>query len=67
MKKNEGTIDRVVRGIVGIVILYLSYAKFSGGVAVLGYIVGLVAIITALTGFCYLYTLLGINTDKNSK
>ncbi|MFZ2976115.1 MAG: DUF2892 domain-containing protein [Candidatus Moraniibacteriota bacterium] len=65
MQKNEGTIDRVIRGIIGVIILYLSYSKFSGTVAVIGYVIGVIAIFTALSGFCCLYTLLGINTDKS--
>lgn len=65
MKKNEGMIDRIIRAIIGIVAIYLAYAKFSGWVAIGGYIIGIIAIGTAIAGYCYLYELLGINTkDK---
>jgi hypothetical protein len=65
MKQNESTVDRLIRAIVGVVIIYLSYVKLSGTVAIIGYVIGIISVVTALTGFCYLYKVLGISTKKN--
>ena len=57
MKPNEGTIDRVLRVVVGLGILSLA---FVGPQTPWGY-VGLVPMATGLIGFCPLYAMLGIN------
>lgn len=61
-KTNEGPIDRVVRGVVGIA--FISYALFmlSGIIQIVLAFFGFMLIFTAITGFCGLYTLFGINT-----
>ncbi|MDD3487608.1 MAG: DUF2892 domain-containing protein [Candidatus Moranbacteria bacterium] len=64
MQKNEGIIDRLVRAALGIVIIYLAYQAFSGIGQIVGYVIGVILLVTAATGFCYLYTLLGVNTRK---
>jgi len=63
MVRNEGNLDRVLRGIVGAVLLIAWIAGwFSGAVAgVLG-IVGLVLVATAIVGFCPAYRLFGVST-----
>ena len=55
---NEGKIDRVIRVILGIVLLAL---VFVGPKTPWGWI-GLVPLITGLVGFCPLYKLLGVST-----
>ena len=57
---NVGKIDKVVRIIVGIVLLSLLYFLEKP----LGYLVliGLVPLITALVGFCPLYKIFGLST-----
>lgn len=56
--RNEGTIDRVLRVILGLAILSL---VFVGPKTNWGYL-GLVPLITELVGFCPLYRLVGLNT-----
>jgi hypothetical protein len=60
---NEGTTDRVIRVILGLVLGFLAYRGVGGtvGIWVLG-IVGAVSFLTGLTGFCLVYRLLGIQT-----
>jgi len=58
MKINEGTVDRALRVIVGLVLVVLAA---TGTVGLWGWI-GLVPIATGLIGWCPAYTLLGINT-----
>lgn len=64
MTKNEGTIDRVLRTALGIVLMVVGFGVMGGtGGTILG-VVGLVPLITGVVGFCPLYTLLHIRTDK---
>lgn len=58
MKTNEGTIDRALRVIAGLVLIALAA---TGTVGPWGWI-GLVPLATGLIGWCPAYTLLGINT-----
>jgi len=67
MQKNEGTADRVIRVILGIILIGLGvYFQSSWGmVAMIVLIVlGLAALITGITGFCGLYKLFKISTIK---
>jgi energy-coupling factor transporter transmembrane protein EcfT len=62
MVKNVGTVDKIVRVIVGILAL-VGVFLVSG--TVLKVILGIVAILmffTAITGYCGLYRVLGIST-----
>jgi uncharacterized membrane protein len=67
MKKNMGTIDRVLRIILAIVVAVLIYLGTLTGVAaiVLGVIAG-IFLITSIVGFCGLYPILGIRTCKKA-
>ena len=59
MKRNVGSIDRVLRGVIGIVILIVGVMLQSwwGGL-------GLIPLITAIVGWCPPYALFGISTCK---
>jgi hypothetical protein len=63
MTINEGTVDRAVRVIAGLVILSLA---FIGPKSAWGYI-GLVPIATGLIGYCPAYSLFGISTCPAKK
>jgi hypothetical protein len=58
MKINEGTIDRTVRIVAGLVLISL---VFIGPQSPWGWI-GVVPLATGLIGWCPAYTLFGINT-----
>ena len=62
MTTNMGNIDRGLRAIVGLVLLYLAYAGMFSTWAWGGYAVGAVMLVTAAVGMCPLYTLFGWNT-----
>jgi len=62
-KANEGTIDRVLRVVVGLGLISLA---FIGPHTPWGW-VGVVPLATGLAGFCPLYTLLGISTCPAKK
>mgnify|MGYP003354006893 CR=1 FL=1 len=60
MQCNVGSIDRVLRIIVGALLVVLAY---TGTISAWGYL-GLIAIGTGIFRFCPAYPLLGINTSK---
>lgn len=55
---NEGTIDRAIRVVLGLVLLAL---VFTGPKTLWGY-VGLLPLLTGLVGSCPIYALLGFST-----
>jgi len=56
--QNEGTLDRIVRIVLGIVLLSLTLV----GPQTLWGLIGLVPLITGVLGFCPLYKILGLRT-----
>lgn len=68
MKKNMGTLDRIIRLILVAVVLLLYFTDVIGGT--LAIILGVVAAIfflTSLFSFCPLYLPFGISTRKKSE
>lgn len=63
--KNEGALDRLIRILIGEVLLLAGFFWLWGIWQIIAYALGIVAIFTALSGFCLLYKLLGISTNKN--
>ena len=65
MKNNMSSTDRYLRAIVAVVIAALIYFNFLTGTAatVLGIVAGIL-LLTALVGFCPLYTLFKFSTKK---
>lgn len=63
MNKNVGTIDRVVRAVIGVAAVI---GAFSVGLTsvwgIVLAVVAVIALVTAVVGFCPLYRLLGIST-----
>lgn len=58
MTRNEGSLDRALRIIVGLVLLSLVFV----GPQTLWGLVGLIPLATGLAGFCPAYALFGLNT-----
>jgi hypothetical protein len=68
MKTNEGTVDRIIRAVVGVAALLGAFAIGSGSIAfVLLLVVGAILLVTAAVGFCPLYRVFGINTCPVAK
>jgi hypothetical protein len=62
MKKNVGSIDKIVRFVLGIGFIVLSFVVSPW------FVIGaVIALGTALLGFCPLYLPFGINTNKTKK
>jgi len=68
MKKNMGTVDRVLRLLeaVLLVVLYLT-GVVSGVLCIICLIIALMFVVTSILGFCPLYVPLGINTGKKKE
>ena len=62
MKKNVGSADKVVRIILGLVIIVLGfvYSSWWG-------LVGIIPLATAFMGFCPIYAPFKISTNKTSQ
>lgn len=62
MKKLLGKTDRIIRFIAGVIILIvgLIYSSWWG-------LFGIIPLLTAIVGWCPLYSLFGISTNKGSK
>lgn len=65
-KRNEGTIDRALRVIVGLALIAGYFMNGDGAYSWL-YLIGIVPLVTGLIGSCPLYTILGINTCPMKK
>ncbi|MGA7268886.1 MAG: DUF2892 domain-containing protein [Aestuariivirga sp.] len=61
MTKNVGSIDRIVRIVIGLGLLWYAIFAAPTGYNWIGWI-GVVPIITALIGNCPLYSILGVTT-----
>lgn len=67
MKKNVGTLDKIIRFLIAGVALYFAYL---GGFEIawygaMLYVVGAVLLFTILTSSCPLYSIVGMSTAKN--
>lgn len=60
---NEGTIDRILRVVVGLILLAL---VFVGPQTPWGWI-GVIPLVTGLIGFCPLYRIVGLSTCPMKK
>jgi hypothetical protein len=63
MTANVGTVDRVIRGLVG---LFLIAMVFVGPRTPWGWI-GVIPLLTAIFGYCPAYSLLGFSTCPTKK
>ena len=62
---NEAGWDRVVRVVLGVVLLVLGWGGFvTGGLGLFFKIIGFVPLITGVVGFCPLYWLTKIKTNR---
>lgn len=65
MSTNEGTLDRILRGAAGVVLLALALVTTLISSPFLFWaamIVGVILLVTAVTGFCPIYRFIGVKT-----
>jgi hypothetical protein len=61
MSTNVGTVDRIVRVVIGIALLWYALFATPTGYNWIGWI-GVIPLLTALVGICPLYSILGVST-----
>ncbi len=68
MKQNMGTIDRIIRTALALVVAILYFTgNISGLAAIILGVFAIVFLLTSMVSFCPLYAALGINTTKNKE
>jgi hypothetical protein len=68
MKKNMGTVDKVIRILVAVVIAILFFTHIiTGIVGIVLLVLAAIFVITSLISFCPLYLPFGINTGKKKE
>jgi uncharacterized MAPEG superfamily protein len=65
MKKNMGSIDKIIRILIAVVFVVLALTKVvTGPLAIVLLVLAGVFVITSVVSFCPLYLPFGINTGK---
>lgn len=65
MKANMGTADKIIRILLAIVVVILYYTdQISGTAAIILLIVAGIFILTSIVGFCPIYRVFGISSNK---
>ncbi|HBM45821.1 MAG: hypothetical protein UT05_C0002G0021 [Parcubacteria group bacterium GW2011_GWF2_38_76] len=64
MKKNESGLDRLIRVLLGEVLLIVGFFWSWGYWQIVAFVFSLIMFVTALNGFCLIYKIFGINTDN---
>ena len=64
---NEAPWDRIVRVVLGIVLLYVGFGVMDGTWGIVVGVVGLIPLITGAVGWCPLYALFGTRTARDQK
>ena len=65
MKTNESLLDRIVRVVLGVALVVVAYlGVVTGAWQWVAYVVGAIALVTGIVGFCPLYAVLGFQTKK---
>ena len=64
MTTNVGTMDRALRGVVGLVLLAAAVGLFGPVYQTIWGWIGLIPLATGLVGWCPVYSIMGIKTCK---
>jgi len=63
MTVNMGNIDRVLRLVIAVVLMWLTFdGTIGGALGIAAWVVAAIFVFTALFGFCPLYRLIGVST-----
>jgi hypothetical protein len=62
---NESGVDRIIRVVLGIVLIVLAASSVvTGALGIVFWVVGAIALLTGIVGFCPLYAVLKIRTKQ---
>jgi hypothetical protein len=65
MKQNMGSLDRIIRAVLGVVLVALSLTGvLTGTIAIIAYILAAVLLVTSLLAFCPLYLPFNFSTRR---
>jgi uncharacterized membrane protein HdeD (DUF308 family) len=67
LKQNESSTDRIIRVVIGVIALLVGAFWMTGPTQTVAYVIGAIALITGVIGFCGLYAIFGISTKPVSK
>ena len=68
MKKNVGSLDKIIRIIIALVAFYFAYdGQVENPWNWVLYAVGTIMLLTALLGTCPIFSIFGMSTCKNKK
>lgn len=67
MNTNLGVIDRIIRFVLMLVFFMVGSLYVDGWTRIALYVLALAMTVTFTTGYCFLYQLIGINTNGNNK
>jgi len=68
MKTNVGNTDKIVRLVIALILGGLYFAEIvSGTLGIVLLVIAAIKVLTALSGFCPFYTLLGMNTCEQKE
>jgi uncharacterized membrane protein len=59
---NEGTLDRIVRLLIGLVMIIVGFVALDGSAMLTVGIIGVLVFLTGLSGRCLIYRLINFNT-----
>ena len=63
-KTSEGSLDRIIRVALGVILVGVFIAYQGTTLGWVALVVGVVALFTGVTGWCAIYSVLGISTCK---
>jgi len=63
---NEAVWDRVIRLFIGIALGYAAWIMWPGTAAIVYVVIGAIALVTGLAGWCPAYALFGCSTKKKT-
>lgn len=65
MKKNMGTVDRIIRTLLAllVIVLYLT-GDISGLAAIVLGLISVIFLVTSFTGFCPMYKMINVSTQN---
>lgn len=67
MKKNMGSIDRIIRTVIAVIVAILYFTgAISGTVAIILGVLAAVFLLTSLVGTCPLYLPVGLSTKRET-
>jgi len=66
MKANQSTIDRVIRGAVGVGLLFVGTVLVKGVFGIVLDVIGAVLLFSGFVGFCHVYKVFHIDTSKKA-